>query len=680
MTNSEKQKLTVALCGNPNSGKTTLFNRLTGSNQKVGNWPGVTVEQKQGVYRNNSDVTVVDTPGVYSLKPYSVDEQITNGYLLNSKPDLILNIVDATNLERSLLLTTQLLELDAPVIVALNMQDEAEAKGIKVDEKELEQFFGCKFFPISAANGNGINELMDFCTKPAKDFLKKKRIAFSAVIEKELKNINTTITPTDNKRWRAISLNRIQSTQITEERYLKISEAVKLSQSLVKNDKQTKRTNLTERIDKIVLHKWLAFPIFFVVMAAIFYFSIDGPGGLLTNLINERFTPLLKSALSNLLADVNAKWLSSLIVDGIVSGVMSIVGFTPQIMILFGFISALEASGYMSRIAFITDRLLNKLGLGGRSFVSMILGCGCSVPAIMSTRTIKNTNERNATITLAPFMPCSAKLAVISFFTANIFGGKALFAISFYIVSILAVILGGYIIKLFNRKNNKCNDAFIMELPEYRVPHITNVLKQMWERGKAFLLKAGTIIFAASVILWILQTFNFKFEFADTNNSMLAEIGKFISPVFVPLGFNDKGYGWQFSVATLTGIFAKETVITTLEILLPTSISNCISALGAFCFVTYNLLTVPCIAAISASFTEQGNIKNGLKSAAFQIVTAYSVSLAVYQIGLIFARHTQTAVIVICIAAVAVTTVLAVVYAIKHRKCCGDCAKCTMRH
>ncbi len=633
-------KISIALCGNPNCGKTTLFNRLTGANQKIGNWAGVTVERKQGEYIKNRDAIITDTPGAYSLTPYSLDEKITSDYVKSGTPNIIINIVDATNLERNLLLTTQLLELDIPVVVALNFKDEAEAKGICINPEVLERQLKCKVFYISAAKKTGIDELMDYCLSGV---AKNEKPTFPEDIAK---------------------------------RYEKISDIVSVARKF--DNKKTGKKDWTETIDKIVLNKWLAYPIFFAVMGAIFYLSVGSIGKLLTDLINEHITPLLQGFATDLLKEASSPILTSLVCDGIIAGVMSVASFVPQIMLLFGCIAVLEASGYMSRIAFITDRLLNKIGLGGRSFVSMILGCGCSVPAVMSTRTIKNTSERNATITLTPFVPCSAKLALISFFTAKILGGNALFAISFYIVSILSIIIGGLLIKLFKR-GKVDNDVFIMELPAYRKPSAVNVLKQMWERGKAFLIKAGTVIFVSSVALWILQSFNFRFEYVSTENSMLASIGKIIAPAFAPLGFNDGGFGWQFSVASLTGIVAKETVVTTLEILLPQATGNCISKLGAYCFVTYNLLTAPCIATISASFTELGGIKQGVKALTFQIATAYVITLIMYQAGTLFAKHKQTAIIVAVIICVALALTLATVKSLKKRKCCGNCAKCNLK-
>ena len=653
-----KPTCTVALVGNPNSGKTTLFNALTGDNQKVGNWPGVTVERKTGTYKQDNSVAIVDTPGIYSLTPFTPEETVARDYLTTGKPDVILNVVDSTNLERNLYLTTQLVELGIPVVVALNMQDEAQAKGIVIDRAALQQAFGCSFVGISAAKNTGITELMDICLQSH-----PKVSATNTGLHFEGES-----AAKQTEGWKGTA----------EERYAFIAQTLKKAQTvdgrIAKNSGQP---TITEKIDKIVLNKWLAFPIFAAVMTLVFYLSVGSVGSFLSGLINDMFTPALQTLVTGWLAS-SPLWLTSLIVDGIIGGVMSVVGFLPQIMLLFGCISVLEASGYMSRIAFITDRLLNKIGLGGRSFVSMILGCGCSVPAIMATRTIKNTNERAHTITLTPFMPCSAKLAVISFFTSYVLGGNALFAISFYFLSILAVILGGLCLKLISRKKADVDNAFIMELPTYRLPTLGNVWKQMKDRGKAFLVKAGTVIFVASVALWLLTNFNFRFENVTTENSMLASIGKLIAPIFTPLGFNDGGCGWQFSVATLTGIAAKETVVTTLNILLPHGLNEAISGLGAYSFVTYNLLTVPCIATVSASFAEQGKL-NGLKSMLFQICAAYLVSLCIYQLGSLWKSHPATFTVAIVATVVAVGVVFALRYIVKHRGQCANCHGCAAK-
>lgn len=709
-SDSNSAKITVALCGNPNSGKTTLFNRLTGSNQKVGNWPGVTVEQKLGVCKSNPNCAVVDTPGIYSLSPFTVDEQVAHNYLMTGKPDLIVNVVDSTCLERSLFLTSQLLDLDVPVVVALNMQDEARAKGIIVNVALLEKQFGCKFFAISAAKNQGIAELLHYCTTTS--FGRNLHTKFSELVENAIGELTAVLPLAANKRWVALKLLEEDATvksmcllsnehtafareihdklevalgddvsaKIAEERFNTVSQMAKSAQSITaQTPKEIRAQSVTRQIDRIVLNKWLAFPVFAAVMTLVFYLSVSGVGGFLTSLINEGLTPWLQEVVGNWLNKLNTEWLRSLVCDGIISGVMGVVGFLPQIMLLFGFIAILEASGYMSRIAFITDRLLNKIGLGGRSFVSMILGCGCSVPAIMATRTIKNPAERNATITLVPFMPCSAKLAVISFFTSYMLKGNALFAISFYFLSIFAVVLGGLVLKAFSGGKKYVQDTFIMELPSYRAPTVKNVMKQMWERGKAFLAKAGTIIFAASVLLWLLQNFNWKFETADRENSMLASIGKLIAPLFYPLGFNDRGCGWQFAISALTGIAAKETVITTLQILLPQGVENSISGLGAYCFVLYNLLTVPCVAAISASFAEQGNWKRGLASAAFQIATAYFVTLVIYQIGTLAHMYTRALVVALIAATIATVTFLVVKRIASDKAFCRDCAACHRR-
>lgn len=587
--NKNITRITVALVGNPNSGKTTLFNALTGRNQKVGNWPGVTVERKSGVCRKDRRLNIVDTPGCYSLQPFTPEEQVTADFLAE-KPDVILNVADSTNLERSLMLTTQLLELGIPTAVALNMRDEARAKGIEVDAKKLSEMFGCPFVSVSAAKKQGLSELV--------------ATTFNAAHG----------APPPVKRY-----------ENAAQRYAQIESAMKLAVR-----KSGADMSLTDKIDKIVLNKWLAFPLLAAVLAAVFWLSAGGPVGLLTKLIDEKLTPLLQFYTRSLCAGA-PQWLAALLCDGVIGGVMSVVSFVPQVTALFGCIALLEACGYMSRIAFVTDRLLNGLGLSGRSFVCMLLGCGCSVPAIVSARTVKDASERETTVTLTPFVPCSAKLAVIAFFTSCVFDGNALFAVSFYFAGLAAIIVGGLLLKLV-RKDEKKEGEFLLELPPYRLPQAKNVLRQMWEKCKSFLTKAGTTIFAASVLLWFLTNFDFRLALCDTENSILARFGKIIAPLFAPLGFGDGGCGWQLAVATVSGIAAKETVIATLQILLPDGVQNAVSPLGAYSFVLYNLLTTPCIAAISASFSEQG-CKKGLKSALFQTAIAYTFGCAVYNLG-----------------------------------------------
>ena len=691
-------RLTIALCGNPNSGKTTLFNQLTGSNQKVGNWPGVTVEQKTGIYKDDKSVAIVDTPGIYSLSPFTIDEQVAHDYLFSGKPNLIINIVDSTNLERNLFLTTQLAELDIPMVVALNMLDEAEAQGIHIDTEKLSEQLGCAFFSISAAKNIGIDKLMQYCI--AGNIAQRKPLRYLARTEDALTAITNTIE-LPNKRWTAVKLlerdknftktidvpqevndiveryhkdnPELSTSDIAEQRYSHIEKIVASCTTTKKQSTKQHSERMTDKIDKIVLNKWLAFPIFALVMVIVFFVSVGGLGGWLSGLIADELTPWLQGIVAGWLEPANQPWLTSLIVDGVMGGVLSVVSFVPQIMLLFGFIAILEASGYMSRIAFIMDRLLNKIGLGGKSFVSMIIGCGCSVPAIMSTRTIKNINERNSTITLTPFMPCSAKMAIISFFTAKLLGGNALVAVSFYFASIIAVILGGLILKVFSRKKTSASDTFLMELPVYRMPSPSSVLKQMWDRGKSFLAKAGTVILTASVVLWLLQSFNWRFNMVTTDQSMLASIGKLIAPLFVPLGFGS----WEFAVATLTGIAAKETVVTTLEILIPEGmITTYISSWGAYCFVIYNLLTIPCVAAISASFTEQGKARNGLMSMLFQLIVAYVVTLVLYQVGSLAIKYTSATIVTASCLILAFALYFSVRYLVKHKGCNYECDHC----
>lgn len=649
---TKEKQLRLTLCGNPNCGKTTLFNLLTGSNQKVGNWPGVTVEYKSGICKLNEKFQITDTPGIYSLLPYTPDEQVACNFLMHHGHDVILNIVDCTALQRSLFLTTQLAELHTPVVVALNMCDEAQALGIKIDSAQLEKEFHVPFVEISAAKNLGIEKLLKVCANAAK----------------ESNNNDTTPKPTQNIDF---------SEEASAKRYEKVEKIAKAATvRTAPTPKIAKRRALSEKIDAVVLNKWLAFPVFALVMFAMFYLSTGGLGAFLSDVINQAITPNLQTALSRALTNLGSEQLRSLVVDGIVAGVMSVVSFLPQVTILFGLISALEASGYMSRIAFITDRALRNVGLNGRSFVALLLGCGCSVPAIISTRTIKNPDEKQATVTLAPFTPCSAKLAIIAFFTADIFQGNALIAVSFYFLALFAIVLSGLILKTFRRKKES-DDAFALEMPTYRVPRLSNVTKQMCQRAKSFLVKAGTVIFAASVVLWFLQHFNGRLQWTTTENSLLATIGKIVAPLFYPLGFNDMGFGWQVAVSTLTGLSAKETVVATLQLLLPCEAEKCISTLGAYSFVAYNLLTAPCVAAISASFSEQG-VRKGIRSLIFQVTMAYAVSLAIYQLGTAYLQNKKVFVTAIIFVVIAVLTMTAVRAGMSRHTChsCPNCAAC----
>lgn len=621
----------MALVGNPNSGKTTLFNALTGDDQKVGNWAGVTVERKYGACLLAPSVEIVDTPGVYSLNPFTPEEEVTCRFVMSKKADVILNVADSTCLERTLYLTSQLLQTGIPVVVALNMCDEAEAKGIVTEENILAKRFGCAFVPVSALKGEGLERLV------------------------------STLIETAN---RPISPQRVQAPAS----YSQIELVLKQAQRRL----PPKRADLTEKIDAVLLNKWLAFPIFALVMTAVFWISVGSLGKWLTSLIEEKLTPLLQFAVKSLLEGQSIH-LAELVSEGVIGGVMSVVSFVPQIMLLFGCIAVLEASGYMARIAFVTDCLLNKLGLSGRSFVCMLLGFGCSVPAVLSTRTVKSGAERETTATLVPFVPCSAKLAVIACFVSEVFNGNWLVAVSFYFVCFFAIICGGLALKLIKKPTPA---VFAMELPPYRAPQAGYVLRQMWQRGKAFLIKAGTVIFASSLVLWLCTHLDFRLRWADTEQSILAHLGKLIAPIFVPLGFDDGSHGWQFALATLSGAVAKETVIATLGVLLD-DVANAISPLGAYSFVVFNLLTVPCIATVSADFAELGSWKKGVLSALFQILTAYAFSLAIYQTGRLATKYTTAFVCVTCIALLAVAFAFALRHIWRRRHCaCEHCVGC----
>lgn len=640
---------TVALCGNPNCGKTTLFNLLTGDNQKVGNWPGVTVQQKTGIWRSWPNACVIDTPGTYSLNPYTEEEKVSCQYLHDGKANLLLNVVDCTQLVRSLFFTTQLLQLDTPMVVALNFCDEAEANGIRVNEQKLQAAFGCPFVKISAAKRMGIAQLCEQC-------------------KSTLQNANTSKSTSQTKFCAKFPQN--ESAHLQAQRRYEFVERI-ASDSIIRTKQSNAADNqrrTTQKIDAVVLNKWLAFPIFAAVIALIFFLSVGSVGSFLADAINNRLTPLLQNVANAFFLKYGMPRLASLVSNGIIAGVMSVVSFLPQVTLLFAALATLEASGYTARIAFITDGPLGKIGLGGRSVVAMILGCGCSVPAITSSKTIKSTAERNATVTLAPFMPCSAKLAIIALLTSAM-PNSAVIATSFYLLSIATIVAGSLFLK--GRKNTN-DTTFIMELPSYRLPSARNVLKQTCERGKSFLTKAGTVILVASVVLWFAQHYNFKMQWVDTQNGMLATIGKTIAPLFYPLGFNDSGYGWQFAVATLSGFSAKETVVATLQLLLPCRPNQCISSLGAYSFVAYNVLTAPCVAAISAIISERG--RDAWKSIVFQIATAYMVSLTIYQVGRAVQRYPN--VIVTALTCLLIAT--AIVFTLKHntKTTCANCNDC----
>lgn len=667
-------KYKVALVGNPNSGKTTLFNCLTGSNLYVGNWPGVTVEKKEGDLKNTSEnITLVDLPGIYSLAPYSMDEIVSRNYLLEDTPDLIINIIDASNIERNLYLSTQIMELNCPMIGALNMMDVVEKKGISLDVKSLEDAFGFPFLEISAQKETGINELIHLVTERLKhpqrteipkifpveitailkefddlmqqkypDVLPHYPMAFRSLklIEKDeevLSKIHDSFGLLEDiyetrKKIESFSGNDVDST-IADYRYRFITESVKKATKIVREN----TNNFQEKLDKVLMNRYAALPIFFLFMFIIYYVSISLVGELtiggITWFINDVLIVNVTSVLTNLGA---ADWLISMITDGVITGVGAVLTFVPQLIVLFIFISILEDSGYMARVAFMMDRVFRRFGLSGKSFIPMVVGLGCSVPGIMATRTLENERERKLTAVLTPFISCGAKMPIYVlmasvFFTTN----QTFLVFSLYIVSLFTVFVSGFILSKTWFKG--ADSGYLLEIPPLRMPKLKNTYTQVWQRIKEFLIRAGTIIFAASVVLWFLQSFTLGFQPVESaDQSMLASFGKLIAPIFIPLGFGN----WVASVALLTGIAAKEMIISTMSVLLsgtdagfPAALSQVFTPVSAYSFVIFVLLASPCMAAIATMKKELGNWKDFIFALAYQLGLAYGVAFIIYQVG-----------------------------------------------
>ncbi|MGF0095263.1 ferrous iron transport protein B [Peptoniphilus sp. SGI.035] len=665
--------ITIALAGNPNSGKSTLFNSLTGSNQYVGNWPGVTVEKKTGKYKKDKDVHFTDLPGIYSLSPYTLEEVVSRDYLINERPDVIIDVVDGTNIERNLFLSTQLVELGIPVVIALNMMDVVRKNNDFIDIKLLEKNFGCKIVEISALKNENIDKLID-TAKKAVNTNTNCCYEFNDEIEKYITEIENFSVIKDNpaKRWLAVKffeqdekileefplygkeirrLNEIIEEAeekydddgegiITDERYNFVSEVTKDS---VKKGRKGMTTS--DKIDRIVTNRFLAIPIFVGVITLVYILAINYVGGPVTDWVNDNFFgEIIGENFRGFLENAGTSpILTSLLVDGIIGGVGAVLGFLPVIAVLFLFIAILEDIGYMARIAFILDRIFRKFGLSGKSFIPILMGTGCSVPAIMGTRTIESDNDRRMTIMTTSFMPCGAKLDVIAMF-AGFLGGTWWYAPLWYFGGILAVIISGIILK--KTKYFSGDPApFVMELPEYHMPSAHNVFKATWHRCKAFVVKAGTIILLATVVIWILKSISVTGEFvdfeSDGGDSILAAIGKAIAPVFAPLGFGN----WIASVATILGLVAKEVVVGTYGVLagigeVGADDSNMISLVAsqftvasAFAFVFFNQLTVPCFAAMGAIKEEMGDKKWFGLAIGYQIVFSYTVAFMIYQFG-----------------------------------------------
>ena len=626
----------IVLVGNQNSGKTTLFNTLTGMNAKIGNWPGVTIEKKVGIIKN-TDYELVDLPGIYSLSPYSIEEEVSKRFILEEKPDVIINIIDSTTLERSLYLTTQLLELDCKIIVALNMVDILEKKGFIINEKELERSLQTKVLKISALKGTGIDRLIIEIGEPNK----KRNLSFYDVqTEQKIKQKESELQ-IPNKRFVAIKQLEEDSEFeeiIATERYDFIENIKK--NVIIKNVSKSQE-NMSDKLDKVFLNKWLAFPIFVGIMFYVYYLSVGVVGRFTVDFISQAIQYLSQNV-RVLLENLNvSEWINSLIVDGIIAGVGSVLGFIPQLIILFTCISVLETTGYMSRIALLLDKIFRKIGLSGKSLIPFIIGSGCSVPGIMGTRIIENSNEREMTTILTPFIPCSAKLPVIAMFSGYFFDEySGLVSASLYFLAITIIILSAMVMKKWIYKNN--NSTYISELPEYKLPSAKYVFKDVFDKTISFIKRAGSVILMCSIIIWFLLSFSFKFEYGvNVENSILSWIGRAISWIFYPmLGVNS----WGATVSTIQGLVAKEQVISSMTVIaglseeasgqiFKTGIFSFFTPASAYAFMVFNLFSAPCFGAIGALEKELGTFEKMLKVVIFQIVFAWSLAVLIYQVG-----------------------------------------------
>ena len=667
----------IALAGNPNCGKTTLFNALTGSNQFVGNWPGVTVEKKEGKLKGHKDVVIMDLPGIYSLSPYTLEEVVARNYLIAERPDAILNIVDGTNIERNLYLSTQLMELGIPVIMAVNMMDVVEKSGEKIHTDKLSQKLGCEVVQISALKGTGIKEAAEKAVKLAES--RKAAVVaheFSKDAEDIISAVEAKITgmPEEQKRFFAIKLlekdDKIQEMMstvpdvsaqikemedkfdddtesvITNERYVYISSII--GECVTKNTKEKLTTS--DKIDRIVTNRWAALPIFAVVMTIVYLVSVTTVGAFVTDWTNDvLFGEIIPPAIESGLNAIGcADWLQGLILDGIVAGVGAVLGFVPQMLVLFIFLAFLESCGYMARVAFIMDRIFRKFGLSGKSFIPMLIGSGCGVPGVMASRTIENDRDRKMTIMTTTFIPCGAKLPIIAMIAGAFFNNSGWVATSAYFVGIAAIICSGIILK--KTKMFAGDPApFVMELPAYHWPTVSNVLRSMWERGWSFIKKAGTIILLSTIVLWFLMSFGWESGsfgmVEELNNSILASIGSAIAWIFAPLGWTQAGEGWKMAVPAVTGLIAKENVVATFGMLygfaevaedgaeIWGNLAAAMTPIAAYGFLVFNLLCAPCFAAMGAIKREMNNAKWFWFAIGYQCGLAYVVSLCIYQIG-----------------------------------------------
>ena len=677
----------IALAGNPNSGKTTLFNALTGSNQFVGNWPGVTVEKKEGKLKGHKDVVIMDLPGIYSLSPYTLEEVVARNYLITERPDAIINIVDGTNIERNLYLSTQIMELGIPVVMAVNMADVLAKTGDVIHADKLSKKLGCEVIEISALKGTGIQEAAEKAVALAQQKTAVTRVhAFSQKAEEVITAVESKLgdsVPEEQKRFFAIKLlekdDKIQSQMksvpdvseeikqmedrfdddtesiITNERYVYISSIIGECVTKVRKEKLT----TSDKIDRIVTNRWAALPIFALVMFVVYYVSVTTVGDWLTGWTNDTlFGEWIVPGAQSFFAGIGcADWLTGLIVDGIISGVGAVLGFVPQMLVLFLFLAFLESCGYMARVAFIMDRIFRKFGLSGKSFIPMLIGSGCGVPGIMASRTIENDRDRKMTIMTTTFVPCGAKLPIIALIAGAFFGNAGWVSWSAYFVGVAAIICSGIILKK-TRMFSGDPAPFVMELPTYHLPTVGNVLRSMWERGWSFIKKAGTIILLSTIVLWFLMSFGWTdggfgmLEAEQLNESILAMIGSAISWIFAPLGWTQAGEGWKMAVAAVTGLIAKENVVATFGLLFGFaevaedgaevwgSLASVMTPIAAYGFLVFNLLCAPCFAAMGAIKREMNNAKWFWFAIGYQCVLAYIVAMCIYQIGMLITTGT----------------------------------------
>lgn len=651
----------ICLIGNQNSGKTTLFNSLTGSNQKIGNWPGVTVDKKEGILKNNNDVEIIDLPGIYSLSPYSIEEKISRDYLLNEKPDLVINVIDATSFERSMYLTTQLLEMNINLVVVVNMLDILEKNKYHFDHLKLEKLINAKVIMLSALKKKGLEELINYINsqKDIKNNIDEfNYVKFDNEFEKIIFNVENKIN-NDNKRFIAIKaleedkeyidllndkdLEQTKAFNDDIEMYIankRYDHIVELKKEVIFFDSTPKKT---DKIDKVLLNKYLGLPIFVCIMFLIYYFSVGVIGSTTVDLVGGAFEKITEIVVNQLEVWNASDWAISLISDGIIAGISAVLGFVPQIFILFILINLLEASGYMARVTLLFDKLFKKIGLSGKSLIPFIVGAGCSVPGIMSTRILENEDERKMSILLTPFIPCSAKLPIIALFAGALFPNSyGLVSASFYFLAVIVIIVSALFLKKFKYKSQ--SNVFMSELPNYKVPSMSYVFRDSFDKILEFVQRAGTVIFTLSIIIWFLASFNFKFEYGvEIDKSILASIGKLFSFILYPIiGTNS----WAATISCIQGLVAKEAVVSTMEVINKVAegagaetilggvgLFSFFTPLSAYSFMVFNLFSAPCFGAIAAMKKEYKSKKKMLYAVLFQTGLAYLMASGIYLIG-----------------------------------------------